>query len=62
MSKKSSSSSNITSDNTTTTSTSSNAQSTAGSSGSLYDTNIQVNQQHQDFADSINRSLDQTKK
>jgi hypothetical protein len=67
MSKKSSSSSNITSDNTTTTSTSSNAQSTAGSSGSLYDTNIQVNQnnnqqqQQQDFAESINRSLDQTK-
>ena len=61
MSKKSTSS-NITSDNATT-STSSNVQSTADSgSGSLYDTNIQVNQQHQDVADSINRSLDQTKK
>jgi cell division septum initiation protein DivIVA len=49
MSKKSSSS-NITSDNT------SNVKST----DSLYDTNIQNNQQ-QDFTDSINRSLDQTK-
>ena len=47
MSKKSSS--NITSDNT------SNIKST----DSLYDTNIQNNQQ--DFTDSINRSLDQTK-
>ncbi len=48
MSKKSSS--NITSDNT------SNIKST----DSLYDTNIQNNQQ-QDFTDSVNRSLDQTK-
>jgi vacuolar-type H+-ATPase subunit H len=58
MSKKStSSSSNITSDNNTTNINNS-------TSGSLYDTNIQNNNQHQqqqDFNDSINRSLDQTK-
>jgi len=53
MSKKSSSS-NINSGNTN-----SNINST--SSSSLYDTNFQNNNQQQDFTDSINRSLDQTK-
>ena len=51
MSKKSSSSSDITSDNSV----------NVKDSGFSYDTSIQNNQQQQDFTDSVNRSLDQTK-
>ena len=57
MSKKSTSSSNITSDNNI-------ININSSTSGSLYDTNIQNNnqhQQHQDFNESVNRTLDQTK-
>src|SRR6478609_8122202 len=62
MSKKSSSSSNITSDNTSGggSSSSNNVQSTDSSSS--YNINIQNNQQQQqDFNESVNRALDQTK-